>query len=402
MVTIFYLKDRMNKKEFGKWVRTELVSLGPVFVKLGQLLSTRGDWLNEEVRDELAKLQDKVDDYSFIKFNHPNVSAYNTTPIACASFGQVHDVLWNDTPAVVKLQKPYVRTSLAADMWGLAILLHKLDKLGVSSAKHMLDIVRDYRRSLWKELNYKNEENNLMLLQESLNNLKWNIVPKVYYSSRTEIVMEKIPGIKITNIEELKVNNIDTKKVINALLKSFFYQVLIGGAFHADPHPGNVAVKKNGIIWYDGGNVCITGDAWRQELLVLTRSVLKRDVNEIMNNLLNMKIIKSDKKSKDAIEAFVKATLKLLEDKKINKNWKQQLQELMMKDPQYSKDLRNAIISESSYIMLGRALTLVEGICETLDPNIDIVQTSIPIIQDIWTSYVPFSEYSFLIKEMLN
>lgn len=394
------MNNKLPKKEFGRWLKFELVALGPVFVKLGQLMSTRSDWLDEEVRKELAKLQDNIDDYAKVTFTHPKLSDVNQTPIACASFGQVHDCKWDGTTAVLKVQKPTVRTSLASDMWGLALMLNRLDKVGVESAQHMLEIVRDYRHSLWRELDYNNEANNLKLLTRSLENLKWNKVPGVYYSYRDVIVMEKVNGIKITDIDKLNANDIDRRKVIKALLKSFFYQVLVGGVFHADPHPGNIAVTKNQLIWYDGGAVCVTGPEWRQEILVLTRSVLKKDANDIMDNLVTMKIIKSDPVSVSAVRSLVKSVIELINNKQLKKNWRQQVMDMMMSDPKYSNDLRNAMISSSSYVMLGRALTLIEGICEILDPSFDLVKVGLPIIQDLWLTYIPFSEYSSLITDM--
>jgi aarF domain-containing kinase len=390
----------LGKKEFGEWLKVELTALGPVFVKLGQLISTRSDWLDPEVRKELANLQDNVDDYSPVSFTHPNITELNGMPLASASFGQVHDCKWNGTPAVLKVQKPTVRTSLASDMWGLALLLCRLDKLGVASAQHILEIVRDYRHSLWKELNYDSEANNLKLLTGSLDNLKWNKVPHVYYASRNSIVMEKVNGIKITDIDKLNANNIERQKVVRALLKSFFYQVLVGGVFHADPHPGNIAVTKNGLVWYDGGAVCVTGPEWRQEILVLTRSVLKKDENDIMNNLVTMKIVKSDPVSVAAVRSLVRSIIKMINNTQLKQNWRQLLVDMMMDDPKYSNDLRNAMISSSSYVMLGRALTLIEGICEILDPSFDLVNVGLPIIQDLWITYIPFSEYSSLITEM--
>lgn len=391
----------MQPRKFGEWLKTELIELGPVFIKFGQLMSTRGDWLNEETRKALADLQDNANEVEINSINIPNTSDFDSKPIASASFGQVHTVQYNGLDAVIKIQKPSVRSSLASDMWSFALFLRKLDEFGVPSAEHMLEIVQDYRKNLWKELNYVNERKNLDLLRNALNTLKWNRIPQVYYANKTNIVMERIDGIKITNLAALNKNGIDKKKVINALLKSFYYQVLVGGAFHADPHPGNVSVTKDSIIWYDGGAVCVTGEKWRKELLVLTGSLLKKDVDLIVTNLVDMKIVRTDTKSIKAIRSFVQSILELINDNKLQRNWRSQVMDLMMKDAEFAKDLRNAIITESSYVMLGRALTLIEGICEILDPQFDLFKVSLPIIQKLWITYIPFNEYSSMLTELL-
>jgi aarF domain-containing kinase len=391
----------MTPVQFGEWLKDELISMGPVFIKLGQLMSTRSDWLEDDTRIVLTQLQDNANEHPIEGINIPNTSNFNKKAIASASFGQVHLLTYEGKDAVIKIQKPGVRSSLASDMWSLAVFIRKLDELGVSSALHMLEIVRDYRKSLWKELNYVSERNNLELLRKSLNKLKWNKIPNVYYADKTNIIMEKVDGIKITNVQLLDYHKIDRKKVIAALLKSFYYQVLIGGAFHADPHPGNVAVTKNSIVWYDGGAVCETGDVWRKELLVLTSSVLRKDVKEIVGNMVDMKIVKNDVKSIRAVSSFLKSILDLIDNNQIETNWKKQVTDLMMKDAEFAKDLRDAIISESSYIMLGRALTLIEGICEILDPKFDLFKVSLPIIQQVWIRYIPFSEYSHLLSDVM-
>lgn len=390
----------MKPEQFGIWLKDELIDMGPVFVKLGQLISTRGDWLHEDTRKVLTQLQDNTREFSIDSIDIPDTSNFNPRAIAAASFGQVHYINYQAREAVIKIQKPGVRSSLAADMWSLALLLRKLDELGVPSADHTLEIVQDYRKSLWKELNYNSERMNLLLLRNSLCKLEWNRIPNVYYADKTRIIMEKIDGIKITNVSELDRNGIDRKKVINALLKSFYYQVLIGGAFHADPHPGNVSVTKDSIIWYDGGTVCQTGKEWRRELLVLTSSLLKRDVNSIVQNMVAMRIVKNNVRSVKAIRTFVSTIITMIDNNQIQNNWRAQVMSVMTRDVEFAKDLRDGIISESSYVMLGRALTLIEGTCEILDPNFDLFKVSLPIIQKIWLKYIPFSEYSQLFQDI--
>jgi predicted unusual protein kinase regulating ubiquinone biosynthesis (AarF/ABC1/UbiB family) len=390
----------MKPDKFGLWLKDELIDMGPVFVKLGQLISTRGDWLHEDTREVLTQLQDSTREFPIDSIDIPDTSNFNTKAIAAASFGQVHYVNYKDKDAVIKIQKPGVRSSLAADMWTLALFLRKLDELGVPSADHTLEIVQDYRKSLWKELNYDSERMNLTLLKNSLSKLKWNRIPDVYYADKTRIIMEKIDGIKITNVSELDKNGIDRNKVIHALLKSFYYQVLIGGAFHADPHPGNVSVTRESIIWYDGGTVCQTGKEWRRELLVLTSSLLKKDVNGIVQNMVDMRIVKNNVRSVKAIRTFVSTIITMIDNNQIQNNWRAQVMKVMTRDVEFAKDLRDAIISESSYVMLGRALTLIEGTCEILEPNFDLFKVSLPIIQKIWLRYIPFSEYSQLFQDI--
>jgi len=232
----------------------DLESLGPTFIKLGQLLSTRADLLPKAYLDALARLQDGVEPFPFsdveriieeelgIRLSKAFVE-FSSEPIAAASLGQVHRaVLRSGREVAVKVQRPGIREQLLDDLETLneiAALADRFTSHRTLDARRVLD---EFRRSLLAELDYQQEAQHLLTLSHQLRDFERIIVPlpiEDYTTSRV-LTMDFIHGAKITAVSGVERTEFDGKALADDLFRAYLQQIVIDGVFHADPHPGNV------------------------------------------------------------------------------------------------------------------------------------------------------------------
>jgi len=229
--------------------------MGPTFIKLGQLLSTRADLLPQPYLDALARLQDSVDPFSFAEVEATITSELGTRlskafadferrPIAAASLGQVHRAEMRDgRQVVVKVQRPHVREQIAGDFEVLSEIAEFLDKhTEVGKRYEFARILNEFRKNLLRELDYRIECANLTRIGEHLEERENIIVPAPIndYSTARVLTMEYIEGRKITAVTALGHLEIDGRALAEELFAAYLKQILVDGFFHADPHPGNV------------------------------------------------------------------------------------------------------------------------------------------------------------------
>lgn len=252
-----------GEKPRGESIRIALEELGPVFVKFGQILSTRRDLLPEDIADELEKLQDQVAPFSSeiakkILEDHYRQPVDHTflffdiEPLASASIAQVHAAtLKNGKQVVVKIVRPGIEKIIQHDislLYTIATLTQKLVPNG--NNLRLKEVVAEVERSMRYELDLLHEGANASQLRRNFANSSLLYVPEVYweYSSRTILVMERINGIAISNVVALKQQGIHLKKLAEKGVEIFFTQVLRDSFFHADMHPGNIFVSKDNPI----------------------------------------------------------------------------------------------------------------------------------------------------------
>ena len=238
----------------------DLESLGPTFVKLGQLLSTRVELLPRPYLDALSRLQDEVEPFGFgevekivttelgIRISKA-FADFESTPIASASLGQVHLARLRDGRAVaVKVQRPNIREQMVEDLDALADIAEFLDNHTEFGQRYefarMLD---ELRKSLMRELDYRQEAQNLSAFREQLRDFPHLIVPAPItdYSTSRVLTMEYVPGAKITKMSPLSRMEFDGETLAEELFHAYLKQILIDGFFHADPHPGNVFITPD-------------------------------------------------------------------------------------------------------------------------------------------------------------
>lgn len=242
---------------------SELEALGPTFVKLGQVLSTRGDLLPHEYIAALSTLQDKVEAVPFEAIEQVVLEefgrgiagvflTFEPTPLAAASLGQVYKATLHDGRTVaVKIQRPGIRTALADDLDVLDEVAGVLEGVSDAARRYRVkSIVEDLRRTLMRELDYRTEAANLALLRENLAEFPEIMVPAPISDFTTSRVlsMEFVDGVKVTEIDDERRKAIDGAKLADALQKAYMKQVCIDGFFHADPHPGNVFLTRDGRV----------------------------------------------------------------------------------------------------------------------------------------------------------
>ncbi|KIZ00621.1 Uncharacterized protein MNEG_7339 [Monoraphidium neglectum] len=298
-----------RKSELAVWLREGLVKLGPTFIKIGQQFSTRVDVLAPEFVRELEKLQDNVppfDSETALQILQTNLGAppdmvfaeFSPTPIAAASLGQVHLAkLESGERVVVKVQRPGLKELFDIDLKNiraLAVWLQKADPKTDGAARDWVAIYDECSRILYQEIDYTLEGRNADEFRKNFEKVDWVRVPKVYwqYSSAEVLVLEYAPGVKINDGTSIDRMGLDRQRLARLAVESYLQQILTHGFFHADPHPGNVAVDSTGkLIYYDFGMMGrIPGDV-RGGLMELFYGVYNKDADRCLEALVTMGVL---------------------------------------------------------------------------------------------------------------
>jgi len=287
-------------------LRIVFEELGPTFVKLGQMMSTRPDLVGQNMADEFTKLQDDTlpFDYDSVKniveseLGRPLNDIFKTfdeKQVAAASIGQVHRaVLCDGTLVAVKVQRPGIRDTVEKD---LAIMHHLADLVNkrIPSLRvfNIPEIVDEFEKSIHKEMDYELEARSMINFQANFSGNEGIHVPTVFPEHSTSMVltMEFIQGIKMSEVMEAP-EGFDTPLLAERVAKSYFQQILMDGFFHADPHPGNLYVLENNVISYiDFGMMGHIDHDFMQNLGELFIQVIEYNADAVINQLIYMDII---------------------------------------------------------------------------------------------------------------
>ncbi|MEX2349796.1 MAG: AarF/ABC1/UbiB kinase family protein, partial [Flavobacteriaceae bacterium] len=263
----------------------DLKQMGPTYIKLGQLLSTRPDLLPDAYLKALATLQDDVEPIPYEEVHQIIEEEIGTriskafesleeTPLASASIGQVHRaVLRSGKPVAVKIQRPGIRKKFLEDLDTLKELTDLAMKHSNTARRYAFDnVLAELRHILLQELDYNREAQNLITLGENLKTFKNLQVPQPVtdYSSSKVLTMEYIDGKKITSISPLKFMEVDLEPIVDELVEAYLKQIVVDGFVHADPHPGNIHMTRdNKIALIDLGMVAKFTSKMQDKLLQL-------------------------------------------------------------------------------------------------------------------------------------
>jgi ubiquinone biosynthesis protein len=286
-------------------VRLMMQQLGPTYVKIGQMVSSRADLLSEDWRDELEKLQNDVPPVEYDKVEAivtkelgqgPDelFSDFEHTPIAAASLAQVHRArLHSGEQVAVKVQRPDIAAMVRADIGVIEDLAEQGERgLAVARSLNLHAIVKEFGDGVIEELDYGLEAYHAMRLKEVLAGMEGVHVPEVYLgvSAKRVITMEYVSGIKLTAVAELKAAGVDLDLTARRLLRAMIQQVLIVGFFHGDPHPGNIVCdpETGTVTFLDLGLVGELDSAARIQLLGLMWAIRDRDANALATAVLNV------------------------------------------------------------------------------------------------------------------
>jgi predicted unusual protein kinase regulating ubiquinone biosynthesis (AarF/ABC1/UbiB family) len=380
----------ISKKELAKWTKDQLIELGPTFIKIGQFVSTRSDLFDKDVIKELATLQDRTPSFS-IDIVHDIISEdfgkpwqdvfdyINPSPLASASISQVHQARLRTTgeEVVIKIQRPFIQEYFDRDFATLQFLLDiackTLQQRSLYDTKLLLDDCYEY---LYEELSFENEIGNIQKFMDIFKDDDEIVVPKVYekWSTSRVITMEYIPSEKI-GVAKVKM---DKSLTAVMLMESFLKQILEHGIIHADPHPGNLGVTKNGrVVLYDYGQVVELDKVFLDNVKPMLFAIYERDVNTVMSLLLKSKAITlKESVDKKSFIFIIEKVLKYFENTNIN--------EFQMSVVNQGIELDLPFKINPKLIMVFRSLSLLEGICKNLDPDFNYFSVFDRIMGDVF------------------
>ncbi|HEX8118567.1 MAG TPA: AarF/UbiB family protein [Pyrinomonadaceae bacterium] len=263
--------------------------MGPTFIKLAQLLSTRADLLPQPYIDALTRLQDKVEPFAFTEVEQivagelgvrisKAFSYFESKPIAAASLGQVHRAALRDgREVVVKVQRPGIREEMSKDMDVLSDMAAFLDSHTEAGRKYeFAPLLEEFRKNLLRELDYRLEARNLVIFANNLRDFDRIVVPQPVedFTTSRVLTMDYISGKKITKLSPLAKLDIDGYHLAQHLFQAYLHQILIDGFFHADPHPGNVFLTDDGrIALIDLGMVARVAPRPQEQLIQLLLAI---------------------------------------------------------------------------------------------------------------------------------
>ncbi len=372
-------------------IRLALEELGPTFVKIGQILSTRPDIVPESFVKEFQKLQDNVlcEDYEVIRniietsFNKPLEEIYkdfDSEPIACASMAVVHKaVLKTGEQVVVKIQRPNIREIMSQDIAILKRLSGFAKLTPQGNVFNMEEVVEELWNAVKQELDFLNEAANIEKFRETQRNVKCITCPKVYheYTTLNILVIEYIKGIKIGDIAQLEQEEYDIEDIAKKLTNNYFKQIFEDGFFHADPHPGNIMIKNGQIAFIDFGMVGILSKSIREKFINFLFGAATRNIDVMTSSLLRIGVKKGKidtKRLHSDIESIYNTYIDAsLEDIEL---------------PQFMNDIfttckkNNISMPHDITIMLKGVITL-EGVVLKLAPDLNIMEIAIPFVKSL-------------------
>ncbi len=273
----------------------DLEAMGPIYVKIGQVLSSRSDLLPAAYTKALAKLQDNISPFSFGEVEKiveeelgvrlsKAFSEFEATPLATASLGQVHHARMRTTAdgrpgrdVVVKVQRPNMREELNTDLGALQDITEFLDEhTEMGKRQHFVQMLAEFRKNLARELDYRQESRNLIEIGNNLKEFDRIVIPKPVedYTTSRVLTMDFVTGKKITSLGPLAHLDLDGKTLADDLFKAYLQQILVDGVFHADPHPGNIFITDDGKLGLlDMGMIGRISQAIQEKLLRLLLAI---------------------------------------------------------------------------------------------------------------------------------
>lgn len=351
--------------EVARWMADECTKLGATYIKLGQFISSRGDLFGEDIANQFSKLRDTVPPLSdseldHILQNYIDRSKYvevDTTPLATASIGQVHKaIIARNTKkhrVVIKIKRPMVEQDINDNIQFIISLLNFFKAFKLDNAQDSIDLVEDFKKTVLKEVDFKNEAKNIVLFKEISKNHPVMLIPKFVpsLSSQYIITMQYMPSISLNNYKGNK------KQLAKTLIKTFIEQLVKTGTIHGDPHAGNLGVTKSGkIVLYDFGNIIQVSYQERQYFKELINYLLMGNKPAVMATLEKLNIQITDKevmnKYIDGYMAYLR-TLNIIEISKLMN----------------SSNVKMPFKLTGTFFRLVRVFGILEGVCKELDPN---------------------------------
>lgn len=398
-----YVPFKSRLRSFGAWpevkgrsaaesLRKAFAELGPSFIKLAQLLSSRPDLITDQFAGEFKKLQDEVPPF-------PSQSAkviieeelgasvqslflsFEDDPMAAASIAQVHRArLHSGEDVVVKIQRPHIREDIEADITIMSFVSKLLERnVPESRFFNPAGIVDEFSRTVRKELNFSEEARNCTRLRRNFEGYPGVNIPRVYerFSTERVIVLEMIEGARIDNIAAIDKMGVDKKKLARHGLNVYFKQILEDGFFHADPHPGNILIQPGGeIAFLDFGIVGRVSEEVKELIAGTFMSLIKKDFDGFIDNYIELGIV-SDEVDIDAFRREFKADIADL----LEPLYGLKLREIRITEffqTIMNLAMRHNLRIPSELLLIDKTLMMLEHLCRQLDPEIDVIGAAEP------------------------
>ncbi len=390
IVTGMNMGDATDTKELGpihphgalpSELADDLEAMGPTYVKLGQILSSRPDLLPEPYIKALSRLHDKVKPFSYAEVEEivtselgvrisKAFSRFDVEPLAAASLGQVHSAALRDGRlVVVKVQRPGIDKQIAEDVDVLAQIAEWLDDHTEFGRRHRLQaIIEEFRVVLHQELNYEREANNLVTMAKNLDGFERIFVPQPIadYSTRRVLTMDYVQGRKITSLGPLTALEMPGDALAEELFKAYLKQVLVDGMFHADPHPGNVFLTSDHrIALLDLGMVGTTTPAMQENLLKILLAVSEGKSEDAATVIVGMSQVSEEFDE----EAFRKHIGQLVVQQRDQPLAELNVGKTLLEVSQSAA--RDGLYVPSALTLLGKTLLQLDEVGKILNPRFD-------------------------------
>jgi len=384
---IFFGEDREiteeEEKNRARKFTNKLIELGPTFIKLGQLLSTRPDLLPKNYVKELTRLQDKVPPAPYEEAKkviekeigpiEEYFDEFKENAVKGASLGQVYRAKIDGEEVAVKVNRPNIDKLIEMDISIVNSFMPFAKKiLGPARAYSTENIIKEFGKVLKQEMNYQREANYMEEIRENFKKSRKVKIPKVKHSHTTKkvLTMEYIPGTKIKEPEKIKKMNVSPKKVANTVVNAYLQMVIRNGVFQADPHPGNIAVTEDGsIVIYDFGMSGEITYTTKQKITRLYLALARKDTRGIIRSLIDLGTLKPGVRI-DILEKIAQEQLKQLTEER--EEWR--AEEILQSAQQIMYEYPFRIPEHLALLI--RMAVIIEGECKKLDPNFNFIRAT--------------------------
>lgn len=391
----FYLYPRKRKLSRAQRLRFALEELGPIFVKFGQILSTRPDLFPPDIIEELTQLQDNVAPFDSKEFQiiiekalgqsvEELFESYEHEPLASASIAQVHGIVLKDgSKAVVKVVRPGIEKIIEEDTALLGLLALWVERLStIGKRLRPIEVVRDYKETVFDELDLIREGANAAQLRRNFEDSDKLYIPKIYwdYSRSNVLVMERIDGIPINDLKRINEQGTNLKLLAERGVEIFFTQVFEHNFFHADMHPGNVFVSKvsPSSPSYLAIDMAIVGSLTKEDQYYLARNLIamfRRDYRQVAELHVRSGWVPEDT-SISSFESAIRSVCEPLFHKPLKEiSFGEALISLFKTAQRFDMQVQPQLV------LLQKTLLNIEGLGRQLYPDLDLWETAHPFLE---------------------
>lgn len=377
----------------GKRIKLAIEELGPTFIKLGQILSTRYDLIPDDISRELESLQDDVYEVDIEKIKwifteetgrtiEEVFEYFDEKPLAAASIGQVHiATLKTGESVVVKIQRPDIRKTIEQDIEILKDMARLIDEnLNESGSMKASEIIEEFSKSLTKELDYIHEAHSAQKMKINARKDNNTIIPTIYWDFTTKkvIIMENIIGIKVNDKKALAEKGWDKELISEIIAKSFMEQVFLHGLFHGDPHPGNILIiDKDVVSFIDFGIVGYIDSRMLDYIVTTLRAISEKNVDKIIEKLVDIDSITIET-DEPSLRSDIFSIINYYFDLPMDKiDFGEGLNEFL------SVLYKHKLKVPSQLTTLIKSMVTLEGTLKNLDPHFNLLNISSDIMDKL-------------------